>query len=98
MPQTGGNVHSAVCITCTESSKTEDRYELTKGENNIYKVGAKDDWTDKSDWTDQKDTDYKKGQSKLDEQSLNMKYLYKYRSELSRYLLFEETFNVYFGF
>lgn len=50
MPQQGGKVHSAVCITCTDSSKVENRYALAEGQNNVHHSEINDDWINKNEW------------------------------------------------
>lgn len=53
VPQQGGKVHSAVCITCTDSSKVENRYALAEGQNNIHHSEINDNWINKNDWNHQ---------------------------------------------
>lgn len=53
VPQQGGKVHSAVCITCTDSSKVENRYALAEGQNNIHHSEINDNWVNKNNWNEQ---------------------------------------------
>ena len=86
VPQAGGKVHSAVCITCSDSSKTENRYTLAEGQNNVYQVGLNDGWTDKNDWNGRDDTGQKSQQTAPDEKNIDTKNKTKGQNESSEYV------------